>query len=114
MDRVVVVGSLNMDTNLSVPHIPAVGETIIATGMSLFKGGKGANQAVAIARLGGNVEMIGAVGNDENGMNIIEGLKKEKVGVEGMIVKGQTLVAIISVAENGDNNIICILVQIIR
>jgi len=108
VDRVVVVGSLNMDTNLSVPHIPAVGETIIATGMSLFKGGKGANQAVAIARLGGNVEMIGAVGNDENGMNIIEGLKKEKVGVEGMIVKedAPTGIAIISVAENGDNNII--------
>lgn len=41
MDKVVVVGSLNMDTNLSVPHIPVVGETIIAKGMSLFKGGKG-------------------------------------------------------------------------
>lgn len=108
MDRVVVVGSLNMDINFSVPHIPTVGETIIATGMSLHRGGKGANQAVAIARLGGNVEMIGAVGNDENGTLIIEGLKEEKVGIEGLMVKEGTPTgtAIISVAENGDNNII--------
>lgn len=80
MDKVVVVGSLNMDTNLSVPHIPVVGETIIAKGMSLFKGGKGANQAVAIARLGGDVEMIGAVGDDDNGRKIISGMKKRKSG----------------------------------
>src|SRR5690554_6247816 len=97
-----------MDINFSVPHIPTVGETIIATGMSLHRGGKGANQAVAIARLGGNVEMIGAVGNDENGTLIIEGLKEEKVGIEGLMVKEGTPTgtAIISVAENGDNNII--------
>jgi len=108
VDKVVVVGSLNMDTNLSVPHIPVVGETIIAKGMSLFKGGKGANQAVAIARLGGDVEMIGAVGDDDNGRKIISGMKKEKVGTAGLIVKENTPtgIAIISVAENGDNNII--------
>ena len=107
MDKVVVVGSLNMDTNIAVPHIPIVGETVIATDISYHKGGKGANQAISIARLGGSVEMIGAVGSDKNGINIVDGLKHERVGTDGVIIKddSSTGIAIINVADNGDNNI---------
>ena len=103
MDRVVIVGSLNMDINFSFPtYSNSRGNNHCYRDEPAW-GGKIYNQAVAIARLGGNVEMIGAVGNDENGTLIIEGLKEEKVGIEGLMVKEGTPTgtAIISVAENG-------------
>lgn len=108
MNDVVVVGSLNMDTNMAVPHIPIVGETIIAKDINYFNGGKGANQAISITRLGGNVEMIGAIGNDGNGNKLFAGLKNEGVGTKGLVIKEDSFtgIAIISVADNGDNNII--------
>jgi ribokinase len=65
--RIVVVGSLNMDLIARSPRIPVPGETVLGSGFSTAAGGKGANQAVAAARLGAQVTMIGCVGGDEYG-----------------------------------------------
>jgi len=67
MSTIAVFGSINMDLVAQVERFPAPGETIIADGFNRFPGGKGANQAVAAARLGGSVAMFGMVGNDPNG-----------------------------------------------
>ncbi|WP_322806463.1 PfkB family carbohydrate kinase, partial [Thermanaerothrix sp.] len=64
---VVIVGSLNMDLVVRAPRHPQPGETIIGSDFQTFPGGKGANQAVAVARLGGKVRMIGRVGQDAFG-----------------------------------------------
>jgi len=108
MEKVVVIGSLNIDTNIFVPHIPKIGETIIATDMRNYHGGKGGNQAISIARLGGNIEMIAAVGDDDQAQKVIEKLKEEKIGTKGIIEKKNksTGMAIINVGNNGQNNII--------
>src|SRR3990170_12018 len=76
---VVVVGSINMDHVLTVDHFPEPGETISAAGLNYFPGGKGANQAVAIARLGQKAMLIGRVGSDAYGPVLLDGLKKENV-----------------------------------
>lgn len=108
MSRIVVVGSLNFDTSINVPHLPVTGETIIASKLSRHHGGKGANQAVAIARLGGQVSIIGAVGNDDHGHQIVDSLRKLGVGTAGLMLKDDatTGMAFVCVADNGDNNII--------
>ncbi|HHU91561.1 MAG TPA: ribokinase [Halanaerobiaceae bacterium] len=108
MEKIVVVGSLNIDTNIFVPHIPKIGETIIAKEMKNYFGGKGANQAMSIARLGGKVEMIAAVGDDAEGKKYIENLRAENIGTQGIVEKKNmpTGMAIISVDEKGQNNII--------
>ncbi|MBO0783485.1 MAG: ribokinase, partial [Ktedonobacteraceae bacterium] len=68
MAAILVVGSLNMDQVVRVPRIPVMGETLLGAGaLKLVPGGKGANQAVAIARLGGSVAIAGRVGNDPFG-----------------------------------------------
>jgi ribokinase len=64
---IVVVGSINMDLVATADHIPAGGETILGTGFQMHPGGKGANQAVAVARLQHPVQMIGQVGSDDLG-----------------------------------------------
>ncbi|HBT51187.1 MAG TPA: ribokinase [Petrotoga sp.] len=108
MDKIVVVGSTNMDIVIRVPHIPVVGETVIAYDLKNYGGGKGANQAISIARLGGNVSMIGRVGNDEYGKKLYENLKNNGVGVEGIEFDFETPTgtAYINVDENGENNIV--------
>ena len=68
---IVVVGSLNVDHTLRVPHIAAPGETLTSSSMLTCFGGKGANQAVAAARAGGRVAMIGCVGLDDFGTRYI-------------------------------------------
>ena len=74
MKKVLVVGSLNMDMVLSVDHHPVPGETIIGDGITYHPGGKGANQAYAVGKLGGDVRIIGCVGWDNNGMILTENL----------------------------------------
>ncbi|OON94582.1 MAG: ribokinase [Candidatus Epulonipiscium fishelsonii] len=104
-----VVGSINMDMVVSAERIPLKGETLIGTTLSYNAGGKGANQAVSIARLGGNVIMFGAVGNDANGEKLISSMKQD--GVNTSFIKKidgeNTGLAIITVGEN-DNTIIVI------
>ena len=67
MKKICVFGSLNVDMTLFVPRFNLPGETLTGTGMSIFTGGKGGNQAVACARLGAPVKMIGCLGDDANG-----------------------------------------------
>lgn len=107
MADIVVVGSLNMDTVVSVPHIPKIGETILATDVNYYGGGKGANQAVAAARLGGRVSMIGKIGKDKNGQALLDSLKKEGIDTTGIeFSEDITGTAFIKVSSRGDNNIV--------
>ena len=104
---VVVVGSLNMDLVVAVERHPKPGETIIGGDLQRFPGGKGANQAVAAARLGARVRMVGRVGADAYGTEL-----KRVLGAEGIAtaevaeVEAPTGVALISVSEDGQNAII--------
>jgi ribokinase len=106
-NRIVVVGSLNMDLVVRMPQIPRVGETLLGGVFKTFPGGKGANQAVAAARLGANVTMIGCVGNDAFGKEMLETLKKEGIDTSYIQVheEAATGVALIQVDANGQNTI---------
>ena len=64
MNKILVVGSLNMDFVIDVDAKPLAGETVLGKGVTLIPGGKGANQAYVVGKLGGDVRMIGAVGDD--------------------------------------------------
>lgn len=104
-----VVGSINMDMTVTADKIPLKGETIKGHEISYIPGGKGANQAVAAARLGAEVTMFGCVGQDEHGRLLIENLKKEGIKTTHIkTIKDQTTgLAIITIAEN-DNSIIVV------
>ena len=108
--RILVIGSLNMDLSISVDHLPAAGETIIANSMQVIPGGKGANQAFAVGKLGGDVTMLGAVGRDEYGAKLIESLKGAGVKTDYVIIEDQTSsgMALISVDKEGENSIVVI------
>ena len=80
--RAVVVGSINMDLSLAVPTIPAPGETVLSSSAVRTPGGKGANQAVAMARLGAEVRMVGAVGEDADGAALLASLESAGVRTE--------------------------------
>lgn len=110
MKKILVVGSLNMDFSIETPRIPVPGETIMGTGVKLVPGGKGANQVYTIGKLGGDVAMIGAVGDDSFGDMLIDNLKNVGVNVEGIerIPGGTTGQAFIPVDESGENSIIVI------
>jgi ribokinase len=105
---VTVVGSLNTDISLLVPHLPRPGETVLsAAGADVGGGGKGANQAVAAARLGAAVRMVGCCGADEFGARLRAGLAAEGVDVSGVrAVAGVTSgLALITVDGSGENAI---------
>ena len=82
--RAVVVGSLVIDLTFRVPIWPRPGEVVPATSFDIYRGGKGYNQAVALARLGAFVTMLGAVGNDEYGAQIVDALTREGVDASGV------------------------------
>jgi ribokinase len=104
---IVVVGSLNVDHTLRVPRIPAPGETLTSSSMLTCFGGKGANQAVAAARAGGRVAMIGCVGVDDFGTRYIEALKAEGIDTSGVLrSETPTGSAFIAVDDAGENSII--------
>jgi ribokinase len=105
--KIVVVGSLNVDHTLRVPHIPVPGETVSAHEMLTCFGGKGANQAVAAARAGGLVSLIGCVGTDDFGTRSVEALKSEGIDTRG-ISRSETPTgcALIAVDDAGENAII--------
>lgn len=104
--NIVVIGSINTDLVINTNRFPKIGETVSGNGFSVNCGGKGANQAIAAAKLGGNVTFIGAVGNDENGNISIANLNKSGVNTENIKrTNVNTGVAVITVC-NGDNSII--------
>ena len=84
MKNIVVVGSLNMDLVIEVDRVPKVGETIKGESMNYLIGGKGCNQAVAASRLGNKVKMIGCIGDDSFGNEILNHLKKDGVNVDSI------------------------------
>jgi ribokinase len=77
-----VIGSLNMDLVLQLPRMPLVGESLVGSRYSRIPGGKGANQAVALARLGAKVTFAGKVGNDADGEKLVENLKRNGIATE--------------------------------
>lgn len=108
--RVVVVGSLNCDLVTRAPRRPARGETLTGSGFETFVGGKGANQAIAAARAGASVSMVGRVGDDPFA-SVIEG-KLAEAGVDARFVVrdrgSRTGVADILVEDSGDNSIVVV------
>lgn len=105
--RIVVIGSVNMDLVASTPRIPLAGETILGTRLRTIPGGKGANQAVAAARLGADVTFVGRVGADAFGRSLCDGLLAEHVDCTHLIVSKDVAsgVALIFVAADGQNAI---------
>jgi ribokinase len=104
---IVVVGSINLDLVAHADHIPAAGETVHGSGFQMHPGGKGANQAVAVARLGYPVQMIGKVGSDTPGQQLRAHLENAGVGIECVgQTEGASGVAMIVVAGDGDNCIV--------
>ncbi len=105
---VVVVGSINMDLVVTTSHIPEAGETVLGDSFSTLPGGKGANQAVAAARAGAAVAMVGRLGPDAFGDTLRAGLIEEEIDVShvGTCKHDPSGVALISVAESGENAIV--------
>jgi ribokinase len=104
---VVVVGSINIDLVANSKRIPAAGETILGSNFQVHPGGKGANQAVAVAQLGYLVHMIGRLGDDVFGAQLRDHLEASGVNVTGVsTTSGPSGVALIVVAENGENSIV--------
>jgi ribokinase len=105
--RVLVVGSANIDFTVAAPRLPGVGETVTGGTLLVNHGGKGANQAVAARRLGAEVRFIGCVGDDASGRDVRASLEAEGIGVAGLAVtrEAATGTALIVVDGQGRNQI---------
>jgi len=105
--KITVVGSINLDSVIKVPHLPVAGETVIGREFQLIPGGKGANQAVGATRLGAEVAMIGCVGDDSYGFRLKQGLAEEGINTDQVYstIGVSSGMALITVAEDGENTI---------
>ncbi|WP_277761454.1 ribokinase [Pseudomonas sp. A34-9] len=107
--NVVVIGSLNMDLVTRAPRLPVGGETLIGHSFATVSGGKGANQAVAAARLGAQVAMVGCVGNDDYGVQLRNALLAEQIDCQAVsAVDDSSGVALIVVDDNSQNAIVIV------
>ena len=108
MTNILVIGSLNADLVVRAPRFPAPGETIRGEDLVTVPGGKGANQAVAAARLGADVAMIGRVGADSFGASLVENLKQNHVDATHVTrdISAATGTAVIVVDSHGQNSIV--------
>ncbi|UEL46695.1 ribokinase [Terrisporobacter hibernicus] len=107
MKNICVIGSLNMDLVVNVDTMPKPGQTLLGGNSKEVPGGKGANQAVAMARLEGNISMIGKVGNDSFGKTLIEALNDDNVNTNHVHTANcSTGVAFITVDKNAQNAIV--------
>jgi len=108
LPRITVVGSLNTDLVIRAPHLPSPGETVTGGEFATFPGGKGANQAVAAARLGARVALVGCVGGDDFGRRLIDGLRRDGVDVTHVRpAEGSASgTALITVGPGGQNTIV--------
>jgi len=105
--RATVVGSINMDLILNMKKVPDVGENVLGTDYGYANGGKGANQASALAKLGAKVKMIGKVADDPNGAKLLENLEKNNIDISGVATDGsQTGLAAIIIDGDGRNRIV--------
>lgn len=105
---IVIIGSINMDLILRTAHLPLPGETVLGEDVQTAGGGKGANQAVAAARLGGQVSLVGRVGADSYGSIHIQNFKKEGLDVGHIHIDPDkpSGVAVILLDHNGENSIV--------
>ena len=110
MKKILVIGSLNMDTVIETPYMPQSGETLAGKSITLVPGGKGANQAYTVGKLGGDVSMIGAVAYDIIGTALKANLESVGVNTSGIstLPGATTGQAFITVDDNGANSIILI------
>ena len=110
MKKILVIGSLNMDTVIETPYMPQSGETLAGKSITLVPGGKGANQAYTVGKLGGDVSMIGAVADDSIGTALKANLESVGVNTSGIstLPGATTGQAFITVDDNGANSIILI------
>jgi ribokinase len=108
--RIVVLGSINMDLVIRCAHLPRPGETIIGKSCTEVPGGKGANQAVAAARAGGAVTMIGRVGDDAFSARLLANLKNENVNTDSVkpALDCPSGVAVVAVDDHGENAIMVV------
>ena len=105
--KIFVIGSINTDLVIKAPYMPQKGETLTGEGFFTAKGGKGANQAVAAARLGGEVVMCGCVGDDSFGKEAINSLRAENIDVSHVrVVKNTPTGTAVIIVSDGDNRII--------
>ena len=107
-EKIIVVGSMNMDMVIKVPELPKDGQTLLAYNMQLEPGGKGANQAVGAGKLGGYVYMIGRLGNDNEGRVIYNNLVQSSVKTDGIVFDKNAMSgrAYINVAPHGESTIV--------
>ncbi len=107
-EEIVVVGSMNMDVTIDVSKIPASGENLIANSVYSYPGGKGGNQAVGVGKLGGQVHMIGCLGNDLDGKQLYTSLTENHVHMEGVLFDNTqpSGKAYITVDDNGESTIV--------
>ena len=106
MSKITIIGSFVMDNVARMKKFPQAGETILGTSLGIFPGGKGANQCISVARLGGDVEMIGMLGNDANGETFRKILKDEGVKADNVFSCDlPTAIAQIQINEEGQNRI---------
>ena len=108
--NIVVLGSLNIDLVTNSPHLPNAGETITGDSFAMNLGGKGANQAIAVSRLGLPCQMVGRIGNDSFGSTLVQSLQHHQVDTTGILIDESvhTGVAMITVDRAGENHIIVI------
>ncbi|CCN84611.1 ribokinase [Vibrio nigripulchritudo SFn27] len=107
MSKLVVLGSVNADHVLQVPSFPRPGETLHGRNYQVIPGGKGANQAVAAARLNADIGFIACVGDDAFGLNIRESFQRDGIDIRGVKVQPDcpTGIAMIQVSDDGENTI---------
>jgi ribokinase len=110
MKKIAVIGSINMDLITTVNRLPQPGETITGNSFGNFPGGKGANQAVAAGKLGGNISMIGKLGNDSIAGEYMKVFQSSSVNTEGVVLEKEihSGIALIEVDTNGENRIIVV------
>lgn len=110
MNKICVLGSINMDLVLQIENMPKVGETILSNGFEKIPGGKGANQAVAAKRSGASVYMISKIGKDDNGQVLLKKLIDDNINTKYVLIdeKEPTGMAMIMVNKNGNNSIIVV------
>lgn len=106
--KILVIGSLNMDMVIPIEQMPLKGETILGGNITHIPGGKGANQACAVGKLGGDVVMLGCVGDDQFGKDLCENLMRAGVDVShvGKVEQVPTGIAVILVDAEGSNSIV--------
>lgn len=108
MIKLLVIGSLNIDFVAYVPHLPKPGETLSSTHFQKHPGGKGANQAVAAAKLGAKVWMAGKVGADDHGSILLQSLEQAGISTDRIKQEGITGMACITVSDNAQNHIVLV------